>query len=410
MRIVIIVPGFPKLSETFIVNKVLGLLERGWDVQVVCRSSEAREWHHFPLLAAYPGIKRRVQKHWPVEPRWLVALLLLPVLLWTWLRNPSGCFRYLYLGWRKVGSRVLRDFYIDARLVELRPDLVHIEFGALAPELMRLKSRLGCRVVVSFRGYDINFSGIERINFYDPVWKESDAIHVLSNALWTKAVQRGCPLSLPHMLIPPALDESHFAPNRASAAKVIRNTRRPLRILSVGRLEWVKGYEYALQAVKLLILQGFSCEYRIVGSGVYSENILFACHQLGLVDVVTLTGALAQEQVREQLNWADVMLHAAVSEGFCNAVIEAQAMELPVVCSDAGGLPENVVNGVTGLVVPRRDPQALADALARLASDGLLRAQMGRAGRSHVLAKFRLEDQIIAFEQLYRQVVTGSEQ
>ena len=73
-------------------------------------------------------------------------------------------------------------------------------------------------------------------------------------------------------------------------------------------------------------------------------------------------------RVLGELRAADVLLHPAVSEGFGNAVMEAQAVEVPVVCTDADGLRENVVDGVTGLVVPRRDASALAAALERLAA------------------------------------------
>ena len=82
-----------------------------------------------------------------------------------------------------------------------------------------------------------------------------------------------------------------------------------------------------------------------------------------------------------------------IEEGFCNAVIEAQAMELPVVTSDAGGLPENVEDGVTGFVVPRRNPAALADKLALLARDPALRRRLGCAGRARATARFDLDRQ-----------------
>ena len=99
-------------------------------------------------------------------------------------------------------------------------------------------------------------------------------------------------------------------------------------------------------------------------------------------------------------------MHSAVSEGFCNGVIEAQAHGVPVVCTDAGGLPENVDDGVTGIVVPRRDPAALAAALTRLAADGDLRARMGAAGRDRVERLFRLDDQIDAWVRFYQDAIT----
>jgi colanic acid/amylovoran biosynthesis glycosyltransferase len=122
---------------------------------------------------------------------------------------------------------------------------------------------------------------------------------------------------------------------------------------------------------------------------------------MGLAQIVEFLGGLPHTQVIEQLSWADVFLHGAVSEGFCNAVLEAQVMNLPVVCSDADGLRENVADDVTGFVVPRRDSDAMAEMLALLAEDGNLRQQMGQAGRRRVEQHFNLEQQLDAFEVFY---------
>src|SRR5262249_57501573 len=141
---------------------------------------------------------------------------------------------------------------------------------------------------------------------------------------------------------------------------------RPLRILSVGRLTWKKGYEHGLSAVAETIRRGVACEYRIVGDGEDRGLIAFTRHQLGLDESVELLGALPNDAIRRHLAWADVVLHSAVSEGFCNAVVEAQAAGLPVVSTDAGGLPENVADGETGFVLPPRHPTPAAHPPATL--------------------------------------------
>jgi glycosyltransferase involved in cell wall biosynthesis len=97
-------------------------------------------------------------------------------------------------------------------------------------------------------------------------------------------------------------------------------------------------------------------------------------------------------------------VHAAVSEGFGNAVLEAQAAGLPVVCTDAEGLTENVEADVTGLVVARRDPAALAAAILRLARDPEQRVAMGEAGHRRARERFRLADQRAAFAAFFREV------
>jgi colanic acid/amylovoran biosynthesis glycosyltransferase len=117
-------------------------------------------------------------------------------------------------------------------------------------------------------------------------------------------------------------------------------------------------------------------------------------------------GPLPREKVRDQLKWANLFLHAAVSEGFCNAVLEAQAMQLPVVCTDADGLSENINNGQTGFVVRRRDPSALAEKLILLAQDPSSRQVFGLAGRERVVQNFQLAHQLEKFESLYRNIQT----
>ncbi|MEO8427017.1 MAG: glycosyltransferase [Verrucomicrobiota bacterium] len=313
--------------------------------------------------------------------------------------------RYLTQGWSRFGIDTLRRFYLDANLLGLNPNVAHFEFGTLALGRMHLKEIIDAKVVVSFRGYDLNFAGLENPTHYQEVWDGADALHLLGDDLWRRAQRRGCPADKAHALIPPAIDVQFFVPGDRKHTEATGGSARPLRILSVGRLEWKKGYEYAISAMRILRQQGLNFEYRIVGDGGFLEAVAFARHQMEVEKTVHLLGALSRPEVRAEMLRADVFLHPAVSEGFCNAVLEAQSMELPVVCSDADGLAENVVNGETGFVVRRRDPQAIAEKLILLASNPAIRQRMGLAGRKRVTTCFQLIDQISAFDRLYRQVL-----
>jgi len=404
-RIALVVPAFPKLSETFIVSKFMGLLERGWDVHVVCSTSEEKEWARFPQLPA--GARKRVHRGWPHRPKWKAALLLPFAVMACFQAAPGRTWRYLRQARHREGLlEALGRLYLDLPLIRLGPDVVHFEFGALATERMDLRELLGCRITVSFRGYDLNFVGLDQPGYFDAVWAGAAGLHFLGEDLWRRARRRGCPPDRFHMLIPPAIDVEFHKRDEAELSRKSEGSR-PLRILSVGRLEWKKGYENALLAIRRLLDRGVACEYRIVGDGDYFPAVAFMRRQLGLEGVVEVLGALPREDVRQEMQSADVLLHSAVSEGFCNAVIEAQSMELPVVCTDADGLRENVADGETGFVVPRRDPEALAAKLEVLARDPALRQRMGKAGRKRVLKNFRLSDQLDRLEDFYRQVLNG---
>lgn len=403
-RIVLVVHTFPKLSETFIVSKFLGLLAQGWDAHIVCSQSDPKEWAGSPELQRRAELRRRVHVTWPHRPRWLAALLTPIAVVRCLVRNPAGAWRYLMNEGRSLSVDRFRQIFLDAEMICLQPDLIHFEFGTLAVKRMHVQELLDCKVVVSFRGYDLKYVGLEEPGFYQEVWDKANAVHFLCESLWSRAQQRGCPPSKQHAVITPAVDAEFFDPLERRHTEVLGQPERPLRILSVGRLEWVKGYEYALQAVELLVKQQVRCEYRIIGDGEYSEALTFARHKLGLEGTIHLLGALSSSEVKAHMLWADVFVHAAVSEGFCNAVVEAQAMALPVVCTDAGGLPENVADTETGFVVPRRQPRPLAERLFLLARQPDLRQKMGQEGRKRVLACFRQEKQISEFDRLFRRV------
>jgi colanic acid/amylovoran biosynthesis glycosyltransferase len=403
-RLVLFVKAFPRRPETFIVQKFLGLLEQGWDVHIVCNQSTVEDWQLFPQLAGRIELHRRVHVIWPARPLLLEVLLYPFSFLRCLLLAPKRSLQYLARGWRHFGPYILHLFYTDAELIILQPALIHYEFGTVALGRMHIKDLLGCRITVSFRGGDLRDAGLDILDYYYPVWEKADALHLVGEDLWKRAQQRGCPIDKPHTVISPAIDTVYFVPGIKKQAETIGIPTRPYRILSVGRLVWKKGYEYALQAVKWLVDHGLSCEYRIIGDGNLIDAIAFTSLDLGLEDVVTLLGPKSRSEVWDELEWADVFLLSSVSEGLSNAVLEAQAMTLPVVSTDAGDV--GIMDEETGFVVPRRDWRSMAEKLAILAKDPDLRIRMGEAGRQRVLAHFQISAQTAAFGRFFHQVLS----
>jgi colanic acid/amylovoran biosynthesis glycosyltransferase len=296
--------------------------------------------------------------------------------------------------------RVLGRLIRDEELVVIGPDVVHFAFGVTARGSESIGRQLGCAVVVSFQGADLNYAGLEEDpGFYREVWRAADALHFLSEDLRRRAATRGYIDDDRARVILPGVDAASFVPPMRD-----RPHEGRLRVLSVGRLHWKKGYEYAMGALRELRDRGIDCCYRIVGSGEHREALLFARRDLGLDESVELAGAMPEAAVRDAMGWADVFLHPSTSEGFAYAVVEAQAMALPVVATDADGLSENVEHGSTGFVVGRRDAHALAEKIATLACDADLRRRMGEAGRERALRMFNLDREIGEFEDLYHRV------
>ncbi|HEY7002604.1 MAG TPA: glycosyltransferase family 4 protein [Candidatus Udaeobacter sp.] len=169
------------------------------------------------------------------------------------------------------------------------------------------------------------------------------------------------------------------------------------RIISVGRLVAFKGFEFLIDACADLSRRGldFTCE--IIGDGPLRKDLEARIQKLNLSDRVRLLGSLSQAAVLEKLRAADIFALASVTDAqgasdvFPTVIIEAMAAARPVVSTRLAGIPESVVHGETGLLVPPQDTMALADALSRLIEDAKLRLHYGRAGRERIEQHFRIE-------------------
>jgi len=152
-----------------------------------------------------------------------------------------------------------------------------------------------------------------------------------------------------------------------------------------------KGYEVMLRALPAIRASAPDMHYLIVGSGdaMYEKALHALVHDLGLEGRVHFGGF--QESVYPCLAAMDVYAHPAIMEGFGIAVLEAMAMRKPVVATRTGGLPEIVLDGETGVLVPPRDPDALARAVVDLLREKTRRAALGKAGRDRVQAIFTVE-------------------
>jgi glycosyltransferase involved in cell wall biosynthesis len=297
------------------------------------------------------------------------------------------------LGWR-AKLRVLRSFL---RLAGLRPDVVHFEWVTAAVDHLPLLEVWKRPVVISLHGDPAEFMS-------NPRWRHgirealrrADAVHCVSEAVRRQSTSYGTDPAKA-WLIRPAIDPEFFTPNGRTTGE----GDGPLRLLSVGRLHWIKGYEYALQAVRLLLDRGMSVRLEIAGEGPDRDRIAATVDDLGLHRHVELLGALDSSAVRSRLRGAGALVNSSVSEGIPTSLLEAMACSVPVVASDCGGVAEAVTDGREGLLVAPRDPAAMAAALERLARDPGLRERMGRAGRARVEADFAIDRQVAHFVEMY---------
>lgn len=162
----------------------------------------------------------------------------------------------------------------------------------------------------------------------------------------------------------------------------------PFHVLSVGRLAPQKGQGVLLEAVALLRERGVDARLVLVGEGPERAALERQVAALGLHGHVTLTGAVGQDRIADLYAEADAFCLTSFAEGIPVVLMEAMAMELPVVAPRITGIPELVEDGVGGLLVAPGRPDLVADALAGLAADPDRAVRLGRAGREAVLSGY----------------------
>jgi glycosyltransferase involved in cell wall biosynthesis len=185
-------------------------------------------------------------------------------------------------------------------------------------------------------------------------------------------------------------------------------------IISIGRLVPFKGFEYLIDACAELAHRGLNFTCEIIGDGPLRGEIEARIRKLNLSDRVHLLGSLSQGAVLEKLRRADIFALASVtdtqgaSDVFPTVIIEAMAAARPVVSTHLAGIPESVVHGETGLLVPPEDTMALAEALGRLVQDAKLRLHYGRAGRERIEQHFRIEQTVAPLIELLQKTPVAS--
>jgi len=200
-------------------------------------------------------------------------------------------------------------------------------------------------------------------------------------------------------VIPYGVDLDRFSPReRADGDSLV--------VGSVGRLSPEKGLKYLLQAMTTVTREEPRTRLLLAGDGPDRGALERLTSRLGLADCVEFAGEVAHEQVPDALGRMDVFAMPSTWEGFGVAALEAEAMKLPVVASNIHGIPDVVENGVSGILVPPKDVDALSRAILRLLRDGDERRRMGRAGRELVASRYSWTESTRRMEALYDELLS----
>ena len=215
-------------------------------------------------------------------------------------------------------------------------------------------------------------------------YTRSQVMAFVPEELWDKLVVVRC-----------GIDVDEFRP-RASG----EGDAEP-RILTVGRIDAMKGTVLLLEALAALRKRDLRPRLTVVGDGPSKAKAMAIAERLGISEQVRWEGAVAQDRIRDFYAECDVFCLPSFAEGVPIVLMEAMAMEVPVVTNAITGIVELVDNGVSGLLLRPGRLDQLTDALARLLQDRELRAAMGRAGRRKIEAEYNLETNVRELARLF---------
>jgi colanic acid/amylovoran biosynthesis glycosyltransferase len=391
VRVAYVCSRYPAISHTFVLREVLALRKRGVSVDTfsIRRATESE------VLSE--ADREALETTFAILPaRWarlsfahLRALVLAPAAYVATLR------RALSLSPPGARARLWRLFYFAEAIVLARETErrgighVHAHFANVGSDVALLAAFFGETAQRGARTWSFTMHGpaefyeVSRYRLREKVesaafvacisdFSRSQLMGLSPGAAWDRLHVVHC-----------GLDTTDFVPGGNSGS-----ADGPLRVLNVARLTGVKGQPILLEAVAELRRDGHDVQVTILGDGPERERLRQLARELEIEDAVELPGAVGQERVRDELARAHVFCAPSFAEGVPVVLMEAMAMELPVVATRVMGVGELVEDGEHGLLVPPGRADHLAAALASLGADPERRARMGAAGRRKVEAEF----------------------
>ncbi len=397
MKIAFLVGRFPTLSKTFILDQIVGLIERGHEVDIFA-GSKGKDPKVHPDVREYDLLAKTYYRYSPIKA----------IRLFIQYSPKNSLVLFKSLNIFKYGKNALSLRLFFATLPFLKTDsydIIHCHFGSKGTlgVLLRDLGAIKGKVITSFHGYDANAYPQRYGNdVYKFLFQKVDLCTVNTDFTGERVKALGCPEDK-IVKLPVGLNITKF-PFIERKLNSVDN----IKVLTVGRLVEKKGLKYSIKAVAKVLKTYPNLQYQIVGDGALRNQLHKLIRQLDIEDKVKLLGWMNQDEVRQLYAKAHIFILSSVTdregdqEGQGLVLQEAQAMGLPVISTLHNGIPEGVLDGKSGFLVPERDVDAIALKLQQLILHPEIWPEMGRAGRQFVKNHYdikKLNDRLVEIYQ-----------
>lgn len=388
MKIAFIVTVFPKLSETFILNQITGLLDMGHEVEIFAKFNPKERKVH-PDVEKYCLMERVHYLDIP-QNRVIRILKAISLFILNFHKSPISILKSLNILRYGKTALSLRFLYLIIPFLDF--DIIHSHFGPNGNKCLCLKQiSLKGKLVTTFHGYDMSkFISINGREVYNDLFLNGDLFLPISDYGKRKLVELGCDEKkiIVHRM---GIDLEKF---KYSERKI--QPKEPLKLLTIGRLVEKKGHEYAINAIARVITNHKDIIYMIAGDGPLRNNLESLVSELGIKDYVKFLGVVEQDEILKIYRQAHIFILPSVTasdgdqEGIPVVLMEAQATGLPIISTYHSGIPEVVVDGKSGFLVPEKNVDALAERMEYLIEHPEMWSEMGKYGKEFVEARYEI--------------------
>lgn len=393
-HVVVVVASFPARSETFVTQHVIGLIRRGYRVTVISRGVGEGISEDEVRVLDDKGVERYE------FPAWRRGRLRHVAFLVGRLCDSSVLRKRIFNGgfWRR--RELWFAAYCRDVLSRIDADVVHIHYGHLGGAMDFLG--LPENTVVTWHGIDANVMPRKRGNGMYISLFSNTCMHTVGSAFMEDRLKRLGVRSSRLKRIPMGVDPGFFA-----IQKNISLNDGVFRVISVGRLDEMKGHSLLIEACSRLLDGGLKLELNIIGAGPLRDPLETQIRKTGHASKMKLLGALPHQEVRAWMEVSDVFALTGVvaSNGRVEtqgvAILEAQAAGLPVVVSNVGGVIQSMLPDRSGFLCSPGRVREVENALRRLAEDEELRERFSAAAVSFAHQYFSMDTMLDKFEELY---------
>jgi coenzyme F420-reducing hydrogenase beta subunit len=407
MKIAFIVGTFPALSETFILNQITELLDLGLDVEIFARTNPKDKIIHSDI-EKYQLMERVYYFIMPCNKirRILKAIFLT---IKNFHKAPLKILKSLNVFKYGKAALSLRLLYSIIPFLDKNFDILYCHFGPNGILGTYLKEiGINGKLVTSFHGYDMSSFIISNgNNVYKKLFLNGDLFLPISNYWKRKLIRLGCiekKIIVHRMGID--LEKFKFFGGRKQSGEHIK-------ILTIGRLVEKKGHEYAIKAIAKIVKKHKNIEYIIAGDGPLRNKLEDLVSKLEIERYVKFLGAVEQREALKLYHQAHIFVLPSVTasnddqEGIPVVLMEAQATGLPIVSTYHTGIPEVVLDGKSGFLVPENEVDALAEKLEYLIEHPEIWPDMGRCGRKYVEEKYDIKILNQQLVKIYKNLIKG---